>query len=121
MNTREIGNIGEIFAGQYLKKNGYEIIKKNWTCYAGEIDLVAKDPKGKLVFAEVKYVRNGYYCNPYELFTFKKKKNLERTVNTYLLKNCEDTQLDWEIDLITLSRINNKLDIRHYKQVNEDI
>ena len=47
------GRTGEDMATEYLSKKGYIIICKNFRCFQGEIDIVARD-KEYLVFIEVK-------------------------------------------------------------------
>lgn len=47
------GRRGERIACQYLKRNGFGIIKRNWRCRLGEIDIIALDHR-ELVFIEVK-------------------------------------------------------------------
>ncbi len=55
---RLIGDLGENFAANFLVKNGYEIIAKNFQIKTGELDIVAWHDKprfGKtLCFVEVK-------------------------------------------------------------------
>lgn len=50
---QELGKEGEDFAADYLQKQGYEIIDRNFKCKQGEIDIIAKD-KNEYVFIEVK-------------------------------------------------------------------
>lgn len=38
-----IGRLGEEYALGYFKKEGYEVVCRNWRCKAGEIDLILKD------------------------------------------------------------------------------
>ena len=48
MDNKEIGKLGENFAADYLLANGYRIIERNFTCKAGEIDIIAyKGRSGK--------------------------------------------------------------------------
>lgn len=51
--TKRLGRLGEDVAARYLVSRGYEIIARNWTCQAGEADIIARDDD-ILVFAEVK-------------------------------------------------------------------
>ena len=53
MNTRTKGNIGEELAVKHLKKKGYKIIERNFSCQFGEIDIIAKH-NNFYVFVEVK-------------------------------------------------------------------
>src|SRR3990167_5197902 len=52
---QKIGKIGEDCACQYLEKNGYKVIERNYLKKWGEIDIVARREK-KLYFVEVKTV-----------------------------------------------------------------
>lgn len=65
INKKELGNIGEEISTDYLQKCGYEIIKRNYRCMQGEIDIIAKDKK-ELVFIEVKTRSNLCYGKPRE-------------------------------------------------------
>ena len=53
MHNKRLGRLGEDVAARYLVSRGYEIIARNWTCQAGEADIIARDDD-ILVFAEVK-------------------------------------------------------------------
>ena len=54
MNKRNIGSNYEEKAAVYLEELGYKILKRNFRCRMGEIDIVAKEGR-YLVFLEVKY------------------------------------------------------------------
>ena len=43
MNYRKQGNDFEKLAANYLKEAGMEIIKQNFYCKMGEVDIIAKD------------------------------------------------------------------------------
>ena len=54
MNAKQqLGKIGENLASEYLEKQGYLILERNFACRQGEIDIIAKDEK-EFVFVEVK-------------------------------------------------------------------
>ncbi|MEK7654102.1 MAG: YraN family protein [Patescibacteria group bacterium] len=56
-NKSEVGKLGEDLACGFLVKKGYKILKRNYWKPWGELDIVAKDPDGVLVFVEVKAMR----------------------------------------------------------------
>ena len=62
---QELGKEGEDFAADYLQKQGYEIIDRNFECKQGEIDIIAKE-KNEYVFIEVKTRQNFHYGMPCE-------------------------------------------------------
>lgn len=48
-----LGKRGELAAVRFLSRKGYEILETNWTCVAGEADIVALE-EDTLCFVEVK-------------------------------------------------------------------
>ena len=71
MNKRAVGNIAEENAVIFLKKNGYEIIKRNFYTRYGEIDIIASE-KDVIVFVEVKFRNNNTFGSPLESISSKK-------------------------------------------------
>ena len=52
---QSLGALGEDAASLYLVGQGWRVIERNWRSYrACELDIVAKDPQGTVVFVEVK-------------------------------------------------------------------
>jgi len=112
----EIGKIGENIAAKFLENRGFNIIERNFKKNWGEIDIIARDRRGVLVFVEVKsmkVVNAGYSNNNHENYnnlkpednlTRSKSEKLKRTAGLYagfnekLIKN----KLGWRIDLIAI-------------------
>ena len=53
-NKRAVGAYNEEIAAAHLRKQGLDIIERNYRVRAGEIDIIARDGE-YLVFCEVKY------------------------------------------------------------------
>ena len=52
---QEVGDAGEQAAAKFLKKQGYRIVDRNFTCPRGEVDLVALEKRSRLLcFVEVR-------------------------------------------------------------------
>lgn len=85
MNNRriELGKKGEDISVRFLKKQGYEIIERNYRCSLGEVDIIAKD-KRTLCFVEVKTRRTEQYGMPQEAIDRYKRDKLARVALTYL-------------------------------------
>lgn len=95
MPTRrqKLGKWGEDVAARRLAEIGYEIVKRNWRCAAGEIDIIARH-RGELVFVEVKTRWGG---PPEESIGPAKRIKLVELAYKYLqLKGIEDQP--WRID-----------------------
>lgn len=54
---RKLGALGEQLAVEHLRRLGFVIVERNVRTRHGEIDLIAVDGKGTLIFAEVKTLR----------------------------------------------------------------
>ena len=81
--NKQLGARGEDAAARYLERRGYDIVDRNWTCPAGEADIVARDEK-YLVFVEVKTrtsVETGF---PEEAVDGKRRDRYERIAAFYL-------------------------------------
>ncbi len=81
----EVGKLGEQFAAKYLRKKGYNIYARNWTCSVGEIDLIAVE-EDELVFVEVKTRLKSVNAENYLLDNINRKKKLKLSTlaNIYL-------------------------------------
>lgn len=89
-NNRVIGNAAEDAAAGWIEKNkGYIVLERNYSCAAGEIDIIAKD-KDTTVFIEVKYRKNTEKGYPSEPVTETKQKRIIRTAMAYVSENNTD-------------------------------
>ncbi len=85
MNNTLTGNKGEDLACEYLKKNRYKILERNFRIRGGEIDIVARDGE-YLVFVEVKARHSHEYGPPAESITPWKIRALKKTALFYIMK-----------------------------------
>lgn len=54
MRPKDLGRAGELMVCAYLGSVGLEVVERNWSCPSGEVDIVAREDDGTLVFVEVK-------------------------------------------------------------------
>lgn len=101
-NKKQIlGSWGEQLAADFLVRQGYEIVEQNFTCPAGEIDIVAR--KGDtLSFIEVK-TRSGWTGSAERAVGFVKQNHLSRAARYY----CRQ----WNINLLATSIIFEQISI----------
>lgn len=78
-----LGKRGELAAVRFLSRKGYEILETNWTCVAGEADIVALE-EDTLCFVEVKTRSNVEKGFPAEAVDAKKRDRYERIAACYL-------------------------------------
>lgn len=120
---KNIGKNGELLAANYLVAMGYEILDVNYFNHKGyrigEIDIIAKDSRENIVFAEVK-TRKGdeKFWVPGENINPDKLRKIEKAANVFL-KNNNLIGKTWRIDLIgVLFNIKTrKASIRHIKAI----
>ncbi|NOX58400.1 MAG: YraN family protein [Planctomycetes bacterium] len=62
-STADLGAHGEKLARKFLKRLGYRILKTNYWCPLGELDIVAADGD-TIVFIEVKTLRSDQAADP---------------------------------------------------------
>ena len=101
MNTKITGNAGEIKAAEYLLKQGYSIIERNYRTKGGEVDIIAgKDDV--VVFVEVKSLPNG---GPELLQNELNRRKLQRIVKSskcFLLKHRQYSNSYVRYDVIVI-------------------
>ena len=79
----ELGKKGEEAAAKLLERKGYEILERNWTCPAGEADIIAMEDD-TIVFIEVKTRQGLDKGLPEEAVTPKKRARYEKIAGWYL-------------------------------------
>ena len=96
----DLGKRGEDAAAKFLERHGYEIIVRNWTCSAGEADIIARDGDA-LVFVEVKTRSNTEKGLPEEAITTAKRKRYEKIAVSFLkgfdLDEADDVQVRFDV------------------------
>ncbi len=78
-----MGEQGEELACDYLKKQGYRIVKRNYRIQGAEIDIVAKEGD-TLAFIEVKTRGQDAFGHPLESITPTKCRQLSKAALHYL-------------------------------------
>ena len=111
--NRDLGRKGEDAAERYLVHRGYEILERNWTCFAGEADIIAKDERC-LVFVEVKTRRNTDKGFPSEAVDAKKRERYEKIALAYA-SDYPEADMQVRFDVISIVVIGkDKAMIRHH-------
>lgn len=82
-NNRKLGTSYETLAKKYLEQQSYVIIRMNYRCKSGEIDIIARDG-AYIVFVEVKYRSSNKYGYPRESVNYYKQKHIIAAAKYYL-------------------------------------
>lgn len=103
--SKQIGDLGEEIARDYLVEQGYEIVSCNYRSRFGEIDIIASNSE-YLVFVEVKMRKNAYKGNPAEYVTSSKQRKIILTAMHYLSLYENNKQPRFDVIEILMKRIN---------------
>ena len=80
---KAVGRHGEAAARAFLERRGIRILAENFTCPAGELDLVGRE-RGTLVFIEVKTRTSDAFGPPHLTVHRKKQRQIVRAAQWYL-------------------------------------
>ena len=116
-----LGKTGELVAANYLLSKGWVILERNWFnakgYRIGELDLIARDKQGMLVFVEIK-TRKGRKgeIDAKENLNYAKFRKLVKIAQSYLNQKGWQGK-NWRIDLIavTMDFQTRKLALQHIK------
>lgn len=112
---KDLGNVGEQIAVEYLEKNNYKILKRNFYCKQGEIDIIAKDNL-EIVFIEVKTRSNVKFGQPSEAVNKIKQKHIYKAAQYFLYKTKRLNRFI-RFDVIEVLIENGKFNVNHIKQI----
>ncbi|MCI2229986.1 YraN family protein [Polaribacter sp. MSW13] len=108
----ELGKKGEELAIDFLIKNDYTILEKNYRFLKAEVDIIALK-KGVLAVVEVKTRSTDYFGNPQDFVNPKKIKLLLSAIDYYVSE--KDLDVEVRFDIIAIIHQKNKIKIEHLK------
>jgi putative endonuclease len=108
---QEFGRKSEALAQEYLKRKGFNILKRNYRCGHKEIDLVGQDGN-TIVFIEVKAGRSKDFGAPQERVDLRKQKNLTEAAYHFIQEE-NVTNCDFRFDVVAISYQKGKEKIDH--------
>ncbi|PZC45339.1 MAG: putative endonuclease [Chloroflexi bacterium] len=101
-----LGRAGETVAAQYLQDAGYTVLERNRRSEGGEIDIVARDTSGAIVFVEVRTRRGpGGAVSALESVDAAKQERLLSGAAAYLADHVDPSGADLpaRIDVIAVA------------------
>jgi putative endonuclease len=113
INRRVQGKVGEDLAANFLERNGFKIIKRNYRFERGEIDLIAEEGD-ELVFVEVKARRSSAFGAPEDAVTEEKQKQVHAVADGYLFEYDIDNR-PCRFDVVAVEFKNGNAEIRHIR------
>ncbi len=82
-----LGRYGEDLAAQHLRAAGLQVLDRNWRCREGELDVVARDGDGTVVFVEVKTRSTAAFGQPSEAVSRAKAARIRTLACRWLLQH----------------------------------
>lgn len=92
----DFGKIAEDLAADYLQKNGYKILVRNFRFQKAEIDIIA-EKDNQIIVVEVKARSTDAFMLPQEAVTRTKIKLIVSAVNHYLEEFDRDNEVRFDI------------------------
>lgn len=117
MKRKAFGNAGEDEAVRFLEKKGYGIIKRNFHCRYGEIDIIARDGR-TVVFIEVK-TRGGDAFGPAAASVDEKKQRKMTIAAQLYLEKAGASDPEVRFDVVCIEKRDERLEIEHIKDAFE--
>ena len=103
-----LGEFGEKYSAEYLKRKGYKILGRNVRIGRSEIDIIAKH-RGLIVFIEVKTRSDDKYVDLIDSINKEQEEALIRGCEEYMNKK-ELVSFDYRFDMIGIIIRNEGID-----------
>lgn len=113
--NKAIGDYAEKIACDFLSKNHYNIIERNFRNHLGEIDIICIKEK-ILIIVEVKGRYNINYGFPQEAVTYSKQKSIAKVTASYInFKKLYNFNIRFDVIEILFNNDNSLYKINHIK------
>lgn len=109
----DLGQLGEDLAVEFLQKNGYEILDRNWRFQKAEIDIIAQKDN-ILAVVEVKTRSTLEFGLPQDFVKPKKIQLLVKAVNEYVVS--KDLDVTVRFDIVAIHHAGQSVDIEHLEE-----
>lgn len=100
-SRQAVGKLGEDTALEYLLRDGFKLLERNWRCRYKEIDLILADKDG-LHIVEVKTRTLPLAADPEQAVDRCKQANLEAAASAYLRMRKLDCDIHFDIMSVVL-------------------
>lgn len=109
---KQVGDCGEQAAAEYLEKQGYIILARNFRTGHGEVDIIARQ-ENVLVFVEVKTRSSNQYGYPEHSVTPRKRRHILSSAEEYIHAHPEFHT--WRLDVIAVEYETGEAKITHFE------
>lgn len=109
----KLGKDAEDYVCSYLKKHGAEIVKQNYFCRFGEIDIIAKTIE-YIIFVEVKMRGLNPLVSGEEAVSYTKQKKIIKAAEFFLVRFEEKLQPRFDVASVCKNE-SGKFSVEYYK------
>lgn len=114
-----LGRNGEDRAAYYLLREGYAILDRNVRWKGGEIDIIALDGDGTIVFVEVKTRSSNLYGTPEAAVTARKLSRMRSTAAYWLRQTRQRAPIRFDVVALTATGADGLFGLEHFKGVDD--
>lgn len=100
--TRERGDLGEQVAADWLRRNGFFIMERNWRYGRYEIDIIASR-WDTIHFVEVKTRHAGSLTSPEDAITREKMRALQKAASAYIASHRLTRELQFDMIAVEIT------------------
>ncbi len=108
------GIIGEQAATEYILKQGYVLLEKNWSRQKSEIDIIAMH-QDVMVFIEVKARTSDGYGSPEQTVDAKKEKLMAQGAAVYMQEAGHEWSIRFDVIAILLDSAGLVVRLEHFQ------
>ena len=96
MTTKELGDLGERFALQYVREKGFQVVTTNYRFKRNEVDIICEE-QDCFIFIEVKTRQTAQIGPPWKAVTRHKQKQIIKCAHHYLVSKDHDKEARFDI------------------------
>ncbi|MFT4850790.1 MAG: putative endonuclease [Sediminicola sp.] len=108
----ELGKIGEQLAVDYLSRNDFTILERNFIYDKAELDILAQK-EDKVIVVEVKTRNSAFFGDPQDFVTKAKIKLMVKAANEYVITN--NIEMEVRFDIIAILKNQHIEKIEHFE------
>ncbi len=108
-NQTQFGNYVEEQTCRWLSARDVTILKRNFRCRAGEIDIIGRH-QGSIAFIEVRFRRSNQYGGAAASVDARKQQKLIRAAQFYISSRCAAHNAACRFDVVAVTDNNGELD-----------
>ncbi|MFT4669350.1 MAG: putative endonuclease [Flavobacteriaceae bacterium] len=108
----DLGKLGEQLAVDYLSRNGFIILERNFIYNKAELDIIAKKEE-KIIIVEVKTRNSAFFGDPQDFVTKTKIKLMVKAANEYVTTN--EIDLEVRFDIIAVLKNQHLETVEHFE------